>query len=117
MQLQSLASSWIEQAWLQTGKSFEAFAVPVARYVRFDVDDLAFPFRNSPLETWMLEDGILVAKANVRIARVPYVAFCLDDARKEMHVQVQWAPRCGYGYDVAFGEDGSKISENMRWVS
>jgi hypothetical protein len=108
---------WIQRAWNEIGASFGAVTVPVARYILYDVDDIAFPFMNKPIESWRLVDGDWFPDPTARILRVPYVAFAIDEVRLEMRVQAQWASRCGYGYVVSFGSDGKVVREEMKWVS
>jgi hypothetical protein len=111
------ARLWIEKAWFEMGRDFGASLVPVARFSALEVDDMAFPFRNEALETWFLTDGQLIANPTAKISRVPFIAFSICDARNTMSIQVNWAPRCGYGFEVAFDENGNVLAQKMRWVS
>ena len=111
------AKEWIERTWREMGSSFTAHDIPVAQFVLLNVDDLSFPFKNQPIETWRLAAGRLLNDPTTKLSRVPYVAFSLDEQNSKMHVQVQWAPRCGYGYIVIFGLSGQVANQDMRWVS
>ncbi|KQV81302.1 hypothetical protein ASC87_10285 [Rhizobacter sp. Root1221] len=65
----------------------------------------------------MLRQGALIPTLEVAITRVPYVAFALLEDKAQMHIQVLWAPRCGYGFEVSFGGVGEVLEQRMRWVS
>lgn len=111
------AKEWIERAWREMGSSFAVNDIPVAQFDLLDVDNLSFPFKNQPIETWRLAAGGLLRDPTTKLSRVPYVAFSLDEQNCKMHVQVQWATRCGYGYIVTFGPSGQVVNQDMRWVS
>ena len=117
MALIDAAKAWIARAWLEMGSSSNAGDLPVAQFHPFDVDDLGHPFKNESLSTWRLLDGTMVPDLAAKLQRVPYIAFSLDEAKSEMGIQVQWAPRCGYGYTIRFGTSGEVIEQKMRWVS
>jgi hypothetical protein len=111
------ALRWIEQAWVEMGSKFDARLVPVARFMSLDVDDMAYPFKNEVLEAWFLKDGILVEDLGAKISRVPFIAFSIDDDNYSMNIQVYWASRCGYGFQITFEPNGEVLSQKMRWVS
>ena len=111
------AQHWIERAWSEMGRDFEANLVPVSRFGQLEVDDMAFPFKNPALESWFLKNGALVTDPSAKIVRVPFIAFSIDDEKNTMNIQVSWASRCGYGFEVAFNERGEVINHKMRWVS
>jgi hypothetical protein len=111
------AQHWIEQAWSEMGRDFDANLVPVSRFSKLEVDDMAFPFKNTALESWLLKDGTLVKDPNANIVRVPFIAFSIDEERNTMSIQVNWASLCGYGYEVAFNERGEVVNRKLRWMS
>ncbi|MEH6459621.1 hypothetical protein [Chitinimonas sp. JJ19] len=113
----SYAQHWIERAWSEMGQNFEANLVPVSRFDRLEVDDMAFPFKNVALESWCLKDGVLVKDPSAKIVRVPFIAFSVDDKENTMNIQVHWAGRCGYGFEIVFEEHGSVLNQKMRWIS
>lgn len=117
MALIDAAKAWIATAWREAGSSFNANDLPVLQFLPFDVDDMGTPFRSKPLSSWRLLNGELVPDAEAKLQRVPYIAFSLDEASSEMAIQVQWAPRCGYGYAIRFGPAGDVLEQKMRWVS
>lgn len=99
------------------GASFNANDLPVAQFPQFDVDDLSYPFKKKPLSTWRLLNGTLISDSAAKVQRVPYIAFCIDEAKAEMGIQVQWASRCGYGVTIRFSPSGEIAEQKMRWVS
>ena len=99
------------------GRDFGANLVPVSRFSQLTVDDMAFPFKHTALDSWFLKNGALVKDSNAKIIRVPFIAFSVDDEKNTMNIQVNWASRCGYGFEVAFNERGEVINQEMRWVS
>lgn len=111
------AIRWIEASWREEGSKFGAENIPVAQFDAMDVDDMSYPLRNQGSATWLLQRGALIPTVNVAIARVPYVAFALLEDKTQMHVHVQWAPRCGYGFEVSFDRGGEVLEQRMRWVS
>lgn len=117
MELYVSAAKWIKSAWDETGSNFATGPVPAAKFEKLDVDDLAYPLKNRPSQIWALEGGELIPDATAKIQRVPFIAFALDEARRELHIQLHWAPRCGYGYTVSFDAQGAVKSQKMRWVS
>lgn len=117
MSLSEAAREWIVTAWRENGSAFNANDLPVAQFPPFDIDDLAHPFKNQPLSTWRLVNGFLLADSMVKLERVPYIAFALNEAKLEMGIQVQWASRCGYGYTIRFSPFGEVIEQKMQWVS
>lgn len=117
MALIDAAREWIAKAWREMGSCFNANDIPVAQFQPFDVDDLSHPFKTEPLVTWRLLNGELIPDFEAKLKRVPYIAFSLDEGRSEMGAQVQWAPRCGYGYEIRFSPSGEIEEQKMRWVS
>ena len=117
MNLQSALAIWIEHAWREMGKELGAEDVPVGQYKKFDTDDLSFPFKNLPLDSWRLISGKLISDGAAKISRVPYIAFCLDEASSVVTIQVQWAPRCGYGWELTLGSADEVVKQKMCWVS
>jgi len=117
MNLQSAMQAWIECSWQEMGRNFGADDLPVTQYEKFCTDDLSFPFKNVPIRSWRLVLGKLQLAKGEKISRVPYIAFCLDELDSAARVQVQWAPRCGYGWDLTFGPVGEVVAQKMRWVS
>lgn len=117
MSLLFAAHEWIECAWREMGKNFGADDVQVGQFERFNTDDLSFPFKNSAIDSWRLLSGQLQASSAANITRVPYIAFCLDEPNSVVRIQVQWASRCGYGWDLSFGPSGEVVEQKMRWVS
>ena len=111
------AQNWIEAAWSETGRNFEANHVPVARFNQLEVDDLSFPFKNIAVESWYLNEGKLEVDSNAKIIRVPFIAFSVDEEKNSMDVQVNWAGRCGYGFKITFNDRGDMVDQKMRWVS
>lgn len=117
MTLLSATQEWIECSWREMGKEFGADDVPVAQFNLFETDDLSFPFKNTKIASWRLLSGNLTPDLGAKITRVPYIAFCLDEPNSMVRIHVQWAPRCGYGWNLSFGPLGDVIKQDMRWVS
>ncbi|KQV83327.1 hypothetical protein [Rhizobacter sp. Root1221] len=111
------AKRWIEASWREVGSGFQTSQVPVVQFEQMDVDDLAHPFKNIGQAFWLLNAGTLCEAGEVSIQRVPYVAFSLVPDESRMNVQVHWAPRCGYGFQVHFDAAGELVQQHMRWVS
>jgi len=99
------------------GSKFGAHLVPVARFMNLEVDDFAYPFKNEAVEAWLLKDGILVEGLGAKVSRVPFIAFSVNHENNTMNIQVNWASRCGYGFEIAFDQNGDVLSQKMRWVS
>lgn len=117
MNLLTYSHQWIERAWEEMGVSFGANHVPVIQYESLDVDDLSFPFKAEAIASWQLVDGKLSSHQAMKVARVPYVAFALVEPEGVLHIQVQWASRCGYGFKIHFSGEGSVLQQQMCWVS
>ena len=111
------ARRWIESSWHEEGSRFGADNIPVAQFDKLDVDDTSYPFKNQGTATWLLQQGALIPRPDVAIARLPYIAFALLEDKAQMLIQIQWAPRCGYGFEVSFDRAGDVVEQNMRWVS
>jgi hypothetical protein len=111
------AKRWIEASWREMGSGFQTSQVPVVQFDQMDSDDIAHPFKNTGQAFWLLNAGTLRESDEIAIQRVPYVAFSLVPDECRMNVQVQWAPRCGYGFQIRFDEAGSVAQQHMRWVS
>ncbi|WP_133155318.1 hypothetical protein [Kinneretia aquatilis] len=114
----AFSENWIETSWREMGQQFCKEKIPAARYAKLAVDDLAFPIKNKPSQTWMLDSGkLLSSSTEIRITRIPFIAFSIDEDANTLNIQVHWAPRCGYGFEVQFDQSGLVISQKMRWVS
>jgi hypothetical protein len=117
MALLNHAAKWIENSWKEVGASFNANHVPVVQFEVLNVDDVSYPFKNSGVSSWFLEKGVLVPNEEAKISRVPYIAFAIVETEQKLNVQVQWAGRCGYGFEIKFGQDGEVSNQKMLWVS
>ena len=118
MDLLAHVHRWIERSWDDMGSKFSSGDIGVAQFPLFRADDLGYPLKNKPLATWRLQKGRLVVDSSVVLARVPYVAFCLNDAVPgEARIHVQWAPRCGYGYVLNFAKSEQEPTEQIAWIS
>ena len=118
MELLAQVHRWIERSWNEVGSQFDQGDIGVAQFPLFRADDLAYPFKNKPLATWRLHQGKLIDDPTIALARVPYVAFCVNEGTAgEVRAHVQWAPRCGYGYVLNFAGAGQQPSEHVAWIS
>lgn len=100
------------------GQQFCKERIPAARYIELPVDDLAFPMKNKPSQTWMLDSGkLLPLSTEIAITKIPFIAFSIDENTNTLNIQVHWAPRCGYGFEIQFDQTGLVKSQKMRWVS
>lgn len=111
------AQQWIEHAWMDMGRHFDAAHVPVARFHELDADDMSFPFKNDAIESWFLSNGKFVADPSARILQVPFVAFSVNEDENTMSIQLNWASRCGYGFEIAFDDQGDVKDSKMLWIS
>ena len=111
------AKRWIEASWREVGSGFQTSEVPVVQFEQLDADDLAHPFKNTGQAFWVLNAGTLFEADELAIQRVPYIAFSLIPDESRMDIQVQWAPRCGYGFQIHFDAAGAVATQRMRWVS
>lgn len=117
MALLNHVAKWIENSWKEVGASFNADHVPVVQFSKLNVEDISYPFKNQGVASWFLEQGVLVPNEEAKIARVPYIAFAIVEAEEMLNVQVQWAGRCGYGFEINFGQSGEVSKQKMLWVS
>jgi hypothetical protein len=111
------AHCWIEDSWREVGSSFNANHVPVVQFEHLDVDDTSYSFKNEGVAAWLLVDGKLVVDRTARVTNVPFVAFSVNESLAMMNVQVQWAGRCGYGYELIFSAGGEVVEQRRRWIS
>ena len=116
MDTTSKALKWIETAWTEEGHKF-ADKVPVVRFQNLDVDDPRFSDSNRPMQSWILVGGKLQKDSSVVIAKIPYVTFSVDEQTSVMRVQLFWAGRCGYGFEITFNERGEVMDKKMCWIS
>jgi hypothetical protein len=117
MALLNHVAKWIENSWKEMGASFNADHVPVVQFATLDVDNVSYPFKNQGIASWFLEQGALVPSEEAKIERVPYIAFATVEEEQKLNVQVQWAGRCGYGFEISFGQSGEVLNQKMLWVS
>ena len=117
MTLLAHTKRWIENSWREVGASFNANRVPVVQFENLNVDNLSYAFKNEGVVSWFLNEGTLELDGEAKIARVPYIAFSINEAQQRLHIQVQWAGRCGYGYEILFSESGEVVNQKMCWIS
>jgi len=103
--------------YLEIGRTFDVKDVPVCQYESTDLDEIGFLSKNKPLRSWILKNGAIEDAPLTNIERVPYIAFTFEEEKGTMLIEIQWASRCGYGWDIVFNQNGEILSKSMRWIS